>query len=125
MPTTPDGFPGMPEGFAQILARAKQAQEDVARARASLQAVTVEGRAGGGMVTAVCDGTGELVRLRFEPGLLAREEAGVVEDLVVAAVRDARRKAAELERKTMGGVMGAMTGGLPIPPGLADLLGGS
>jgi hypothetical protein len=97
----------------------------VARARASLATMTAAGRAGAGMVTATCDGTGELVRLRFEPGLLAREEASVVEDLVVAAVRDARRKAAELERTTMAGVMGGLTGGLPMPPGFADLLGRS
>ena len=123
MPNRPEGFPGMPGDVSQLLARAKQAREEVARARASLQAMTAEGRAGGGMVVAVCDGTGELVKVRFEPGLLTREEPGVVEDLVVAAVRDARRKAAELERVTMGGAMGALTGGLPMPPGLADLLG--
>jgi DNA-binding YbaB/EbfC family protein len=125
VPNRSDGFPGLPGDLSQLLARAQKAQEDVARARASLAAMTAEGRAGAGMVTATCDGTGELVRLRFEPGLLAREEAGVVEDLVVAAVRDARRKAAELERTTMAGVMGGLTGGLPVPPGLADLLGRS
>lgn len=125
MPNRSDGFPGLPD-LSQLLASAQKAQADVARARASLAAMTAEGRAGAGMVTAVCDGTGELVRLRFEPGLLAREEPGVVEDLVVAAVRDARRKAAELERTTMAGVLGAGgLGGLPIPPGLADLLGRS
>lgn len=119
------GIPGFPGGFpgdlSGILEQAKKAQQDLERARASLATATVEGRAGGGMVTAVCDGTGELVKVRFEPGLLAREEASLVEDLVVAAVRDARRRASELERKTLGGVMG----GFPVPPGLGSLLGGS
>ncbi|HVG94453.1 MAG TPA: YbaB/EbfC family nucleoid-associated protein [Planctomycetota bacterium] len=116
------GFPGAPGDFGAIFERAKKAREDVERARASLRERRVEGHAGGGMVTATCDGTGELVRIRFEPGLLAKEEGSLVEDLVVAAVRDARRRAAELERETMGGVLGGLTGGLPIPPGLADLL---
>lgn len=116
------GFPGGLPDLSSLLAGAKKAREDVERARAALREKRVEGRAGGGMVVATCDGTGELVSVRFEPGLLAKEEASVVEDLVVAAVRDARRRAAELERTSMAGVMGAMTGGLPIPPGLADLL---
>jgi DNA-binding YbaB/EbfC family protein len=115
--------PGDPSGFdvdglrgldlQGLLRRASKMKEDVDRARAALRDRRVEGRAGGGMVVATCDGTGELVRVRFEDGLLAREEASVVEDLVVAAVRDARRRAADVEREAMGGLLGPAAGGFP------------
>jgi DNA-binding YbaB/EbfC family protein len=101
-----------------LLARASKMREDVDRVRRALSERRLEGRAGGGMVVAECDGTGELHRVRFEPGLLGREEPSVVEDLVVAAVRDARRKASEAEREAMASVLGALPGGLGAFPGV-------
>lgn len=117
-------LPPLPGDFGQILAQAARLREDLEKAKASLKQKTVEGRAGGGMVTAVCDGSGELLRVRFEPGLLAKEEPSVVEDLVVAAVRDARRRAAEIERETMSGLAGGLPGAFGGFPGLSDLLKG-
>jgi DNA-binding protein YbaB len=100
-----------------ILARATKVREDLDRARAALRDKRVEGSAGGGMVVAVCDGTGELHAVRFEPGLLGREDPSVVEDLVVAAVRDARRRASEMERETLGGALGPFGAALGAMPG--------
>jgi DNA-binding YbaB/EbfC family protein len=112
-----------PGDLRGMLERASRLREDVERARAALRDRRVEGRAGGGMVVATCDGTGELHAVRFEEGLLSREEPSVVEDLVVAAVRDARRRAAEEEREAMTRAMGplaALAGGglpgFPFPP---------
>jgi len=110
---SPSAPGGPPPGFdlQDLLQRASKMKEDVDRARVALRDRRVEGSAGGGMVAATCDGTGELVRVRFEEGLLSREERSVVEDLVVAAVRDARRRAAEVEREAMGGLLGPLGGG--------------
>lgn len=115
-------LPPLPPGFRDLLEKAQKAKADLEAARQGLRERTVEGRAGGGMVVATCDGTGELVKLRFEPGLLAKEEASLVEDLVVAAVRDARRKAAELERSVVGDAMGGLAPGGALPD-LSGLFG--
>ncbi len=115
-------LPPLPPGLRDLLAKAQQAKDDLEKARKSLRDRTVEGRSGGGMVVATCDGTGELVRLRFEPGLLAKEEPALVEDLVVAAVRDARRKAADLERSVVGDAMGGLAPGGTLPD-LSGLFG--
>jgi DNA-binding YbaB/EbfC family protein len=106
-------FPGDLRG---LLERATRVREDVERARAALRDRLFEGSAGGGMVVATCDGVGDLRSVRFEEGLLGREERTVVEDLVVAAVRDARRRASEAERETMARAMGPL-GAVPGMPG--------
>jgi DNA-binding protein YbaB len=116
---TGPGAPG--PDLRSLLEQAGRLRDDALRARAALRDRRVEGSAGGGMVVAVCDGTGDLRSVRFEEGLLSREEPSVVEDLVVAAVRDARRRAAEAERETMASVLGPLAGpagafpGFPLP----------
>jgi DNA-binding YbaB/EbfC family protein len=65
------------------------------------------------MVQATLNGKGELKRIKIDPSLFKPEEAEVVEDLIVAAVNDAKAKADE----RMQSEMGKLTGGLPLPPG--------
>jgi DNA-binding YbaB/EbfC family protein len=97
-----------------ILEAAKRLQEEIARVQAELAGRTVEAQAGGGMVTAVVSGRQELVALRIEPAAIDPAEQGMLQDLVVAAVNLALRKAHELAQAELSKV----TGGLPLPPGL-------
>ncbi|MCY1561257.1 Nucleoid-associated protein [compost metagenome] len=74
----------------------------------------VEGRSGGGLVTVVLTGKGEMKALKVDPSLLKDHDVEVLEDLIVAAHRDARTKAdAETQRR-----MAEVTAGLPLPPGM-------
>ena len=71
----------------------------------------VEGSTGGGMVTATMNGKQELLDIKIDPEVIDREEKEMLEELVVAAVSQAREKATEAQQEKMGEV----TGGLPIP----------
>lgn len=73
----------------------------------------ITGASGAGMVQATLNGRSELKRIKIDPTLLKPEDAEVLEDLVVAAVNDARGK---VERHTQD-EMSKLTGGLPLPPG--------
>jgi DNA-binding YbaB/EbfC family protein len=107
-------------------------------AQQELADAEVEGTAGGGLVTARVNGQGDLVDLTISPAVIdagdAAETAETVADLVLAAVRDAYRAAAELQQEKMGplaaglGGLGGASGpadpsGLPNIPGLPDLPG--
>lgn len=94
----------------------KQAQEMQAKAQEiqdELDRLEVSGQSGAGLVTAVSNGKGALVRVSIDPSLIADGEAEVLEDLIVAAVNDAQTKAAETAQERMA----EATAGLPIPPG--------
>lgn len=79
-----------------------------------LAEMTVEGRAGGGLVTVALSGKGEMKGVRIDPSLFKEDDVEVLEDLIVAAFNDAKAKAeAAMQEK-----MGALTAGLPLPPGM-------
>jgi DNA-binding YbaB/EbfC family protein len=103
--------------MADVLGLMKQAAElksKMEAMQAELDQIEVEGTAGGGMVTVRMSAKGELKGLQVDPSLMKPDEKEIVEDLVVAAHADARRKAeAMLQEK-----MKSLTGGLPLPPGL-------
>ena len=97
-----------------MMKQAQQLQERMQRMQEELSALEVSGQSGGGMVKAMLNGRGELKAVKIDPSLLKPEEAEIVEDLVVAAVTDAKAKVdAEMQ-----GRMQELTGGLPLPPGL-------
>ena len=104
--------------LGDLMGMMKQAKELQAKMQALQEAVAameVEGTAGGGMVSVVMTGKSEMKRLRIDPSLLKPEEAGIVEDLIVAAVNDARAKA----EAVLADKMREMTGGLQLPPGMS------
>jgi DNA-binding YbaB/EbfC family protein len=74
----------------------------------------VEGMAGGGMLTVKISGKGDLRGVQIDDSLLKPDQKEIVEDLIVAAHADARRKLETMLAEKMQ----AMTGGLPLPPGL-------
>jgi nucleoid-associated protein EbfC len=103
--------------MADILGLMKQAAElktKMEAMQAELDRIEVEGMAGGGLVTVRLTAKGEMKGLAIDATLMKPDEKEIVEDLVVAAHADARRKADVLLQEKMK----ALTGGLPLPPGL-------
>ncbi|HRJ69923.1 MAG TPA: YbaB/EbfC family nucleoid-associated protein [Beijerinckiaceae bacterium] len=82
--------------------------------QAEMDQIEVEGQAGGGMVKVVLTAKGALKGVRIDPSLLREGEGEILEDLIVAAHADAKSKT----EKVMEEKMKALTGGLPLPPGM-------
>lgn len=104
----PGGF-----DFGALMQSAAAMQQQVADAQASLADERVAGSAGGGMVTAVVDGNGQLMSVALDPSVVDPGDIDTLADLVVVAVRDAARAAEALAQQKMGAVAGGMLGGLP------------
>jgi nucleoid-associated protein EbfC len=100
--------------FMGLMKQAAQLQSKVQAMQAELEQIEVEGTAGGGLLTLRLNGKGDLKGVNVDPSLLKSEEKEILEDLLVAAHADARRKAEAL----MQDKMKELTGGLPLPPGL-------
>ena len=100
--------------FLGLMKQAGQLQAKMAEMQAELDQVTVEGAAGGGMVSVTMSAKGDLKGVRIDDSLVKPGEKEIIEDLIVAAHADARRKAETL----LADKMKSLTGGLPLPPGL-------
>jgi DNA-binding YbaB/EbfC family protein len=98
-------------GMANLQRMAQQMQQEMLRVQSELEAATVEGSAGGGVVTATVTGKQELVSLTIDPSAVDPDDVEMLQDLVVAAVNDALRGSRELAEQKMA----AVTGGLRIP----------
>jgi DNA-binding YbaB/EbfC family protein len=94
----------------------------MARMQEEAKKKTVEATSGGGMVTAVANGAGELVSIKIEKDVVDPEDVEMLQDLILAAANEALRRAQELVNEEMS----KFTGGLQLPGlgGLGDLLGG-
>ncbi|RJF88435.1 YbaB/EbfC family nucleoid-associated protein [Oleomonas cavernae] len=91
----------------EIMKQAQVMQAKMADMQNSLDTVEVEGRSGGGLLTVTMNGKGELKRVKIDPSLIVADEAEVLEDLIVAAHRDAKgkveaRMAEEMQKATAG-----------------------
>jgi DNA-binding YbaB/EbfC family protein len=123
--------PGGQLDMQQLLAAAQQMQSQLVTAQQELADAEVEGSAGGGLVTAVVNGQGELVDLTIAAAAIdpadLDESAQTLADLVLAAVRDAYNAVGDLQQEKMGpfaaGIGGAGEAGLPGFPGLPGLGG--
>ena len=98
--------------WAGLMKQAQQMQDNMKKAQEELAHVEVEGQAGAGMVKAIVTARNEVRRVMIDPSLLA-DDKEMLEDLVVAALNDALRKADEAAQAHMG----KLTQGLPLPPG--------
>ncbi len=97
----------------QIMQQAQKMQEELARAQAELAERRFEGSAGGGMVTAIVNGRPELVEVKISPDVVDPADVEMLEDLVVAAVRQAIDAAVEAANSQLGGLTGGLDmGGL-------------
>lgn len=97
----------------KMMKQAQQMQQKMADMQAEMESKTVEGTAGAGMVTVTMNGKGGLEKINISPDLMDEEEKEVLEDLIVAAHRDAKEKMDEMTSSAMG----ELTGGLSLPPG--------
>ncbi len=102
------------KNLGDIMKQAAGLQQKMQELQAELETLEVEGQAGGGMVKVVLTGKGRAVRVAIEPDLLKPEEGEVLEDLIVAALNDAKDKAEAKAAEEMK----ALTQGLPLPPGM-------
>ncbi len=101
--------------FIGLMKQAAQLQSKMQALQAELEQIEVEGSAGGGMVAVKLSAKGELKGVRIDDSLLKPSEKEILEDLLVAAHADGRRKAEGVLQEKMK----AVTGGLPLPPGLS------
>jgi nucleoid-associated protein EbfC len=100
--------------FMGMMKQAKELQEKMQSLQSEIAALEVTGTAGAGLVTVIVDGKGGLKNVKIDPSLARPEEMEILEDLIVAAARDARGKAeAQAEAK-----MKDLASGLGLPPGL-------
>ena len=87
----------------------KQAQEMQDRLQKQMAELKVEGNAGGGMVTVVVNGAKQVQSLKIDPEVVSKEDVEMLQDLIVAAINDAHRKADDELASKMGGM---------LPPGM-------
>jgi DNA-binding YbaB/EbfC family protein len=103
----------MPD-FLGLMKQATELKSKMEAMQAELDRMEVEGAAGGGLVTMTISGKGDLRGTRIDDSLLKPDQKEIVEDLIVAAHADARRKLEGLLQEKMQ----TLTGGLPLPPGM-------
>ena len=106
--------PGGQPSMQQLMKQAQKMQQQLAAAQAELAEMEVEGSAGGGLVTAKVTGSGELLAVTIDPVTIDPADAETLQDLVVAAVRDASHRAQALAADRLGPLTGGM-GGLGLP----------
>jgi DNA-binding YbaB/EbfC family protein len=106
-------MPAQPN-MQQLMKQAQQMQKQLMSAQAELAETQVQGTAGGGLVTATMTGAGELLTLQIDQSAVDPSDVETLQDLVVAAIRDAARAAAELTEQKMGPLAGGL-GGLGLP----------
>ena len=97
--------------FQQMQQVMKQAQQMQERLQKQAAEARVEGNAGGGMVTVVMNGAKQVQSIALDPEVVSKDDIEMLQDLIVAALNDAHRKADEEMQRNMGGMMG----GLKIP----------
>jgi nucleoid-associated protein EbfC len=100
--------------FNDLMKQATELKSKMEAMQAELDRTEIEGAAGAGLVTVTLSGKGDLRNARIDDSLLKADQKEIVEDLLVAAHADAKRK---LET-TLAERMQALTGGLPLPPGM-------
>lgn len=106
--------PGGPPNMQQLMKQAQKMQQQMLAAQEELANSEVEGAAGGGLVKAKVNGSGDLISLTIDPSIVDPEDVETLTDLVVAAVRDAGRAAQELAAEKMGPLASGL-GGMGLP----------
>jgi DNA-binding YbaB/EbfC family protein len=102
------------KNLAGLMKQASQMQTKMQEMQAKLESIEVEGASGAGMVTLTLNGRGEMKRVKIDPKLADPAEMEMVEDLIVAAHADAKRKIEAMASEEMQKV----TGGMQLPPGM-------
>ena len=95
----------------KLLQQAQQVQGKLQQMQDELQNKTVTATSGGGMVTVVADGKGQIRKLQIDPAVVVPSDTEMLEDLILVAIAEAQKKATEMAQEEMKKV----TGGLPLP----------
>lgn len=111
---TPKMPAGLGGGGGGMMAQIRQLQEEMARTQESLGDEAVEVSVGGGVITMVMTGHQRLQSVTIQPDILDPDDVEMIQDLVLAAVNEAIERSQALASERMG----ALTGGLNLPPGL-------
>jgi len=101
------------KNLSQMLKQAQEMQSKMAEMQSALEQIEVTGQSGGGLVAVTVSGKGEVKKVKIDPKLADPAEVEVLEDLIVAAAKDAKTKA----DVQMAEQMSKLTGGLQLPPG--------
>lgn len=102
------------QNIGKLMKQAQQMQKKMQDVQAKLDEMTVEGSAGGGMINVVMTCKGEVKKLTIDPSLVDKEEIEMLEDLITAALNDAKVKGQTL----MDEEMASVTGGMGLPSGM-------
>ncbi len=105
---------GPPPNMQQLMKQAQKMQQQVMEAQAKLAETEVSGSAGGGLVQATVTGSGDVLSVKIDPRAVDPDDVESLEDLVVAAIRDASGNAQQLQQTTMGPLTSGL-GGLGLP----------
>ena len=97
--------------MGKIMKQAKKMQEDILKAQQELVALTVEGTAAGGVVKVKCNGEMKIQDVKIDPEILKENDAEMIQDMVLAAIRASQEKA----KKESTEIMGKVSGGMNIP----------
>jgi DNA-binding YbaB/EbfC family protein len=111
------GFPGGMGGMGNmnnLMKQAKKMQEQMMKIQEELEEKTVEASVGGGVVSVVANGKKEIIEISIKPEAVDPDDVEMLQDLILAAVNEAMRKADEMAQSEMG----KLTGGLGMPTGL-------
>ena len=100
--------------LGNMMKQAQQLQKKMSEAQDKLNDIEVEGTSGGGVVKVIATAKGELKKISLDDNLLKKEEKEILEDLIIAAINDAKQKGETAAQEEMK----SLTGGLPLPPGM-------
>ena len=99
--------------FGDMIKQAQEMQKKMKELQEGLANLEVEGSSGGGLVKITVNGKGEVKKIKIDQSLMKPQEAEILEDLIVAAINEAKKKAEEATAEEMK----KLTGGLNLPPG--------
>jgi len=98
-------------GLGNMMKQVQQMQAKMAEMQAELENAEVEASSGGGMVKVIVNGKGEIKSLTIDPEVVDKDDIEMLQDLIIAALNQAKEKASEIQQEQMAG----LTGGLNIP----------
>ena len=100
--------------IGNMMKQAQELQKKMSEVKEKLNSIEVEGVSGGGMVKVLATAKGNIKRIFIDDSLMSKEEKEITEDLIVAAINDAKEKGEQASQEEMKSV----TGGIPLPPGM-------
>ena len=100
--------------IGNMMKQAQQLQKKMAEAQDKLNEIEVEGSSGGGLVKVTATAKGNFKRISIDDSLIKSDEKEILEDLIIAAINDAKQKGENAAQEAMK----SLTGGLPLPPGM-------